>query len=94
MDSLILELPFETNLEFKSYNSYLKLEYKLVKLSDKKEWFALKMGKIDSGFAFPNLPYMEDGETKISETIAIMVYISEKYGNEKLENDFLTLIRL
>ena len=31
------------------------------------------------GFEFPNLPYLIDGDTKITETIGIMQYIAKKY---------------
>ena len=31
------------------------------------------------GLEFPNLPYLIDGETKLTETVAIMHYIASKY---------------
>ena len=31
------------------------------------------------GFEYPNLPYLQDGNTKITETKAIMKYIAWKY---------------
>lgn len=38
---------------------------------------------IESGFDFPNLPFIEDGEVKISQTIAIMEYITSKHGTKE-----------
>jgi len=32
------------------------------------------------GMQYPNLPYFFDGETKISQTNAILTYVAEKYG--------------
>lgn len=32
------------------------------------------------GYEYPNLPYMEDGETKITETLAIMKYVAKKWN--------------
>ena len=31
------------------------------------------------GLDYPNLPYLIDGETKVTETLAILKYISRKY---------------
>lgn len=31
------------------------------------------------GMEYPNLPYLIDGETKLSETVAIMQYVARKY---------------
>ena len=31
------------------------------------------------GLEYPNLPYLIDGEVKITETVAIMQYIAKKY---------------
>lgn len=36
------------------------------------------------GLAFPNMPYMIDGEVKITDTIAIMIYLCHKYAPELL----------
>ena len=38
------------------------------------------------GFEYPNLPYLMDGETRLTETIAIMQYISKKYSPALLGN--------
>ena len=43
---------------------------------DKTSWTSVKN---TMGFEFPNLPYLEDGGCKITETKAIMKYIAKKY---------------
>lgn len=36
--------------------------------------------KFDLGLDFPNLPYLIDGDIKLTETAAIMRYIAKKWG--------------
>lgn len=43
---------------------------------DKSCWLDVKE---TLGLEYPNLPYLFDGETKITETVAIMQYIAKKY---------------
>ena len=43
---------------------------------DRKEWLSVKE---TLGFEYPNLPYLIDGETKITESRAIMKYIARKW---------------
>ena len=50
----------------------------------KEEWLKDKE-KLD--LPFPNLPYLIDGETKVTEAIAIMKYIANKYSPELLGRD-------
>lgn len=50
---------------------------------DRSEWMNVKY---TFGMAFPNLPYLIDGDTKISESWAIYRYIARKIGM-KLESD-------
>merc|ERR1719150_1449974 len=38
------------------------------------------------GLPFPNLPYLIDGELKITETLAIMKYLAAKHGPQLLGN--------
>ena len=38
------------------------------------------------GLRFPNLPYFIDGETRLTDTGAIMKFIANKYGPELLGN--------
>jgi glutathione S-transferase len=40
--------------------------------------------KYTLNFAFPNLPYLIDGEFKLTEQVAIMNYIVSKAGREDL----------
>ncbi len=37
--------------------------------------------KFTLGYDFPNLPYLQDGELKITETHAILRHIARKYGS-------------
>lgn len=48
---------------------------------DTSEWLN---DKETLGYEYPNLPYLQDGETKITETAAIMKYVAKKYKPELL----------
>jgi len=48
---------------------------------DKSCWFDVKE---TMGMEYPNLPYLIDGDVKITETIAIHMYIAKKYKPELL----------
>ena len=43
---------------------------------DRSSWTDVKF---TLGMEYPNLPYLIDGETKITETMAIHMYIAKKY---------------
>lgn len=45
---------------------------------EKKEWFDEK-AKNPYGLAFPNLPYLIDGDVRLTQTHAIMRYLGRKY---------------
>jgi len=36
------------------------------------------------GFTFPNLPYFQNGDTKITETLAVHRYIADSWAPELL----------
>ena len=57
---------------------------------DKTSWTDVKESL---GFEYPNLPYMQDGDTKISETVAIMKYIAKKWDPTLLGNTAAELAR-
>ena len=46
------------------------------------------------GLKFPNLPYLIDGELKLTETNAIMKYIAHKYGPQLLGGDAATVAQV
>ena len=63
--------------------AYCKVDYEYVPYKagpgpdfDKTCWTDVKH---TMGFEYPNLPYLEDGKTKITETFGIMKYIAKKY---------------
>ena len=58
---------------------------------DKSDWLNVKQ---TLGFEYPNLPYLIDGQTKITETAAIMKYIARKYKPELLGSSAAELGRI
>ncbi len=50
--------------------------------TDRTEWF--DKDKKSLGFKFPNLPYLIDGETKVTESAAILRYIAKKFHRDDL----------
>ncbi|KAL4449713.1 hypothetical protein ABPG74_008086 [Tetrahymena malaccensis] len=55
-----------------------KTPYNDMKYFEDGKWF--KQDKLSLGLDFPNLPYLIDGEVKLTEFVAIFDYLSEKYG--------------
>lgn len=53
--------------------AYTGAQWEDVVYSDPAQWFG--NDKLNLGFDFPNLPYLIDGDLKISEAIAIERYI-------------------
>ena len=51
---------------------------------DKSQWLD---AKFNLGMPFPNLPYLFDGDYKLTETIAIHRYLADKYKPALLGND-------
>jgi len=59
---------------------HLKVRYvdKQYDFSKKEEWF--EQDKKALKLSFPNLPYLIDGETKMTESLCILSYLSRKYN--------------
>ena len=53
-----------------------------VKYTAPEQWFG--KDKQELGFPFPNLPYLIDGDLKLTESTAIQRYIIKKYGKTDL----------
>ncbi|GBN62907.1 Glutathione S-transferase [Araneus ventricosus] len=59
------------------------LHYKKVDFEDKRYTLdkeAWQKEKFNLGLEFPNLPYYMEGDTKITQSTAILRYLAHKYG--------------
>jgi glutathione S-transferase len=62
--------------------SYLGLPFEEKVYSDRQQWF--ENDKKSIGFAFPNIPYLIDGEFKLTESSAIQKYVINRSHNKEL----------
>ena len=62
--------------------AYTEIDFEDVHYTDPDKWF--KEDKFGLGFDFPNLPYIVDGDFKLTESIAIYKYIINKSGKTDL----------
>ena len=62
--------------------AYTGLPWKEKTYTSPPSWF--EKDKKNLGMLFPNLPYIVDGNYKISESLAIMKYIANKSGKKEL----------
>ena len=62
--------------------AYTGAQWENVAYSDPAKWFG--DDKLNLGLDFPNLPYLIDGDVKISESSAIERYIIARSGNTEL----------
>ena len=63
--------------------SYLKQNFQSVATGGE-GWANQAKEFTQNGFEFPNLPMIVDGDLKLSETSAILFYLSEKFGDGSL----------
>lgn len=47
--------------------------------------------KNNLGLDFPNMPYMIDGNVRITDTVAIMIYLCHKYAPELLGDNSMQM---
>lgn len=57
-------------------------------------WMQKRETLSKQGLPFPNLPYLIDGETKLSQSIAIMRYLARKHGLGVPDSDLAAAARL
>lgn len=62
--------------------SYTETDFQEVQYDNQDKWF--KEDKPSIGFDFPNLPYLIDGEFRLTESAAIAKYIINRSGKTEL----------
>lgn len=62
--------------------SYLGLPFEDKVYTDRQQWF--ENDKQNIGFAFPNMPYLIDGEFKLTESSAIQKYVINRSHHKEL----------
>ncbi|KAF5396276.1 Glutathione S-transferase mu class [Paragonimus heterotremus] len=69
-----------------------KYDEKLYDRNDREKWFK---EKFTMGFGLPNLPYYQDGNLKLTQSLAILRYIADKHkmlGNTPEERATISMI--
>ena len=56
---------------------YAGEDYEETRYKARDDWFGVKF---EMGLDFPNVPWMEDGDVKISQSGAVLRYLAEKHG--------------
>jgi glutathione S-transferase len=62
--------------------SYTGLEFQEVQYDNREKWF--QEDKVNIGLDFPNIPYLIDGDFKLTESTAIAKYIPHLSGHTDL----------
>ena len=58
------------------------MEFEDKQYTNGEDWF--KNDKVNLGLSFPNIPYLIDGDFKLTESIAIAKYIIKRSGRTEL----------
>jgi len=66
----------------KTVATFLEIPFEEVDYTDFKDWFA--NAKFSLGLDFPNLPYLIDGNVKVTESPAISIYLVNKANKPEL----------
>lgn len=62
--------------------NYTDAEFEDIQYENQDKWF--KEDKVQLGFDFPNLPYLIEGDFKLTESLAVFKYIIERSDNKEL----------
>lgn len=60
----------------------------------KAHWLADRATLAEEGLPFPNLPYLIDGDVKLTQSLAIMRYLARKHGLDQPDADPKTAARM
>ena len=71
----------------KTLCEYLHVDYNLKYKEDRNAWLEESKKLRESGFQYPNLPYINDNSFLVSETMAILIHIAKKFNSKLTFND-------
>lgn len=62
--------------------AYTETDFQEIQYDNQDKWF--KEDKFQLGFDFPNIPYLIDGDFKLTESIAVVKYIIKRSNHKEL----------
>ena len=69
-------------------------EYENITYVLPEDWAPVKKQRIEDGYAFMNIPYLEDGDVFITESTAIPYYLCKKFNKDLYGKNFLDTTRI